>query len=334
MKRSKKKPRPHSSKPRGRRSRLRRVLPGTTYLITKKINDDFFFLRPSDEVNELILYLLLMKLEKYGLLIHGFCFMSNHFHLLVTDLRGELPALMREFLSESSKALKVELGTTRQIWSTRRYSSVEMLDLDAAEREAAYIAVNPTEAGFTEPADWPGLTSANLKFGDRLTAKRPDEYFSPRYRPDYVSVTLAPLPQASFGKETENREDTNEEARDEQALNEESARRIQNHIDAALKNIHASLKKRKAKLAGRERVLKTSRYKRGSHPIRGLNPRFATKNGELLSSAIESFRKFEREHGSAVDRYAAGHSQAVFPRGTYGYRKLLGVRVGQGGVAA
>ena len=91
--------------------------------------------------------------------------------------------------------------------------------------------------------------------------------------------------------------------------------------------IRVDLKKRGKGLAGRDRVLQCSREKRGSHPVRLRNPRFATRDRKLLSNAISDERCFEMEHAKAKERYLAGHRKVVFPRGTYGYRELFRVRV-------
>lgn len=107
-----------------RRPRVRCILAGTTYLITKKTNDDMFLLVPSTDVKRILLYALILKALRYGILIHGFCFMSNHFHLVVTDVRGRLPDFMRDFLSDTGKALQIELGEKRQIWRWCNVSSV------------------------------------------------------------------------------------------------------------------------------------------------------------------------------------------------------------------
>jgi hypothetical protein len=140
-------------------------------------------------VNAILLFLLILKATKHGMLIHGFVFLSTHFHLLVTDVEGRLPAFMDEFLSESGKALKVARKTTRRVWSGRRYSATHLLDLDAAERKLAYSLLNPLEAGLTEPEEWPGLTSARFRFGETISAERPEVYFSKK-RPGLVSLIL------------------------------------------------------------------------------------------------------------------------------------------------
>ncbi|MGE3166314.1 MAG: hypothetical protein AB7O52_15515 [Planctomycetota bacterium] len=54
----------------------------------------------------------------------------------------------------------------------------------------------------------------------------------------------------------------------------------------------------------------------------------------LLASRIAEKRQFESDHERARRRYIAGHTRTAFPPGTYGYRVLLGVRVGRDGAAA
>ncbi|MGE3166481.1 MAG: transposase [Planctomycetota bacterium] len=310
--------------PARRRCRLRRVKPGTAYLITKKTSDDLFWIVASPEMNALLLYTLILWARRYGVLIHAFCFMSNHVHLLVTDVRGELPAFMGQFLTETSKAIKVLLGETRRIWSGKRYSAVALLDLDAAERKVAYCMLNPTRAGLTDPIVWPGVTSAHWRFGDTITAQRPAVYFSPRYRPDEVSIELSPV---AFAFPTANGEEQGRAC-------EESNVRVEALVESELESIHRDLERRGQSLAGPERVRNTPRDQRGSHPVRTLNPNFATQDKVLLATGIAEKRQFESDHERARRRYVAGHTRTVFPPGTYGYRVLLGVRVGWDGAAA
>ncbi len=181
---------------------LRRVKLGATYLITKKCVDDQFLIRPSGLINQILLYLLVEKALRYGVIIHGFCFLSNHIHLVVTDVRGKLPAFMREFLGESSKAVQRASDGDRAIWSRKRYSAVELLDLDAAERKDVYTTTNPTRSGLTKPEERPGLTSAHLKFGDLIEVERPSVYFSKR-RPKSVSMRLESVALPFEASETE-----------------------------------------------------------------------------------------------------------------------------------
>jgi putative transposase len=319
----------------------RRIEPGCTYLITKKTNDDLFWLAPSPLVNAILLFLLILKATKHGMLIHGFVFLSTHFHLLVTDvgvandkgiLEGRLPAFMCEFLTESGKALKVGRKTTRRVWSGRRYSATHLLDLDAAERKLAYALLNPLEAALTLPEKWPGLTSVSFRFGDTISATRPGIYFSKK-RPGLVSLILAPLVCAfPAGPESEATlapaapAPVQDSARDP-AAEDASATRIRELVEIGRTTIHRRLEQEGRKLAGVERVLRTPWTRRSTHPIGDLNPRFATRDAKRLEDAIEEMWRFERDHDAAKERYTAGHHRTLFPSGTYGYRVVLGVRV-------
>lgn len=300
-----------------RRCRLRCVKAGTTYLLTKKTREDLFLLTPSPEVNLILLYSLFFAAQRYGILIHGFCFMSNHLHLVVTDIRGRLPAFMREFLADSSKALKEEIKSSRPIWSYERYSAVSLLDLDAAERKVVYCDLNPTRAFLTEPDEWPGLTSMRWQLGAQIEAKRPGVYFSPRYRPGVIFGTLAPLPGV-FTDE------------DEQVTDQElkaSVQRVKVLRAEELAAIRNDMQRRGAKFLGAKAVRATSRDSQTDRPASTMKPRFATRDRELLWSAISDLARFAKQHEEAKQRYIAGHQKTLFPPGTYGYRELLGVRV-------
>lgn len=319
------------------RVRLRRVLPGTTWFITKKTNDDQFLLRPDGTADPVLLYSLIDRLTKHGLLLHEFVFMSNHFHLVITDVRGTLPAFMREFLSETGKALKVALKTTRRIWSGDRYGSTTLLDVDAAERLMTYTRVNPTAAGLTAPEEWPGLTSARWSYGDTIEAIRPDEFFDPRTRRDQVSCILEPLPE-QFGEAQVPRAEVDKERTKSRRRCLALQKKIDRRTRAKVVQIHeqrrGSQDSAPRGLADLSTIRNASRQKRGNHEYGRLNPRFATRDPDRLLAAVEDERSFLAVHEQARKRFLGGEQKVLFPSGTYGYRELWGVRVKKGGAAA
>jgi len=73
----------------------RQVVPGTTWLITRRCSERRFFLRPSAETNEIFLYVLAVAAQRHRILVHVVCVLSNHYHLLVTDPDARLPAFMQ-----------------------------------------------------------------------------------------------------------------------------------------------------------------------------------------------------------------------------------------------
>ena len=83
----------------------RQVLPGVTYLITRRCFDRMFLLRPSPLVSAAFEYVLAAKAKQYGILLHAYCVLSNHWHCVLTDPQGRLPAFQRDIGSTVAVAL-------------------------------------------------------------------------------------------------------------------------------------------------------------------------------------------------------------------------------------
>ena len=66
------------------------VLPGRTYLVTRRCFDRQFLLRPSATVDSLLRYTLAVAAERFGIEVHAFVFLSNHHHLVVTGAWWDL----------------------------------------------------------------------------------------------------------------------------------------------------------------------------------------------------------------------------------------------------
>lgn len=151
----------------------RPVLPGKTYHVVSRCVGRTFRLVPLRAVNAVLWYCLAAALSLTGVEIHEFCFMSNHYHLVVTDTRGELPSFMNRLNSLVSRSLNALRG-----WSgtnfEKDYSRIEELDTAQALKTCAYILANPPRADLVvKGKDWRGLTSVNMKYGDKLLVPRP-----------------------------------------------------------------------------------------------------------------------------------------------------------------
>ena len=291
--------------------KLRHVLPGNTYLITKKCVLDEFVIAPSPKVNEVLLYCLLVAARKHQFGVHGFCFMSNHFHLVVTDRRGTLPDFMRHFLTITSKALNCVLKRSGPIWSSERYSAVQLLDLDAAERKLAYTILNPVRAGLCpRPLEWPGLTSASWECGEEIHCRRPRAHFRSTVAfPEEISGTLESVAIVFQSEEDGTRA------------------RIEELVRQALREHRRDSKGNPRRYPTEKSLRSTSRRSRGEKTVRSLNPRFASKNSALLESAISADRFFHAEHRAAKSAWIAGDRNVTFPPGTYGYARFFGAKV-------
>jgi REP element-mobilizing transposase RayT len=91
--------------PSGHGDAARRIVPGASYLVTRRCSERRFFLRPSRLTNEVVLYVLAVAARRFGVLVHAFCVLSNHLHLLVTDPDARLPAFMQYLDSLVARAV-------------------------------------------------------------------------------------------------------------------------------------------------------------------------------------------------------------------------------------
>ena len=68
----------------------------TTYFITDRCFQGRLLLRPSPAANAIIAGVLAHALERFKVELYGHCFMSNHYHLLLSaESAAELAAFMQ-----------------------------------------------------------------------------------------------------------------------------------------------------------------------------------------------------------------------------------------------
>ena len=88
----------------------RYVVPDQTVFITLRAVGRSFRFLPTRQVRELIDYALAVMSKEHGILLHELEFLSNHGHLLLTDVHGVLPDSMRDLASLLSRSLNVHRG--------------------------------------------------------------------------------------------------------------------------------------------------------------------------------------------------------------------------------
>jgi REP element-mobilizing transposase RayT len=155
----------------------RRIVPGETYLITRRCYQRTFRLRPSELTNTIFLYCLAFAAMRTGIAVHAVCVMSNHHHLVVTDTRGVLPDFLRELHRLTAKAINASQGQWENLWAAEPCNVVRLVTDEDVESKIAYVVANPVAAGLVrQPDEWPGV----LLWGERVvTVRRPDVYFAP-----------------------------------------------------------------------------------------------------------------------------------------------------------
>ncbi len=87
--------------------------------------------------------------ERFGLQIHAYCLMSNHYHLLVKTPRGNLQRAMRHIGSIYTQRYNRKKKTDGQLFRGR-YKAI-LVDCDAYLLQLSkYIHRNPVEAGIVD----------------------------------------------------------------------------------------------------------------------------------------------------------------------------------------
>jgi REP element-mobilizing transposase RayT len=282
----------------------RQILPGTIYLITRRCSERRFFLRPSVITNAIFLYVLAVAARLHGIEVHAFCVLSNHYHLLVTDVDARLPAFMQYLDALVARAVNASLGRWEGFWSSAAsYSAVSHDAPEDVVRKAAYVLANPVSAGLVRTArDWPGLWTAPEQLGSTtFVAARPNVFFSPKGdMPERAELTLTT--PAGFA----------------------TAAEFQALVSAALDDLE---EQRRCELGatgflGRERVLRQKPFARPApHEPRGeLNPRIAARDKWKRMEAIRRLVSFIRAYRSAWTEWRAGARDVLFPAGTYQLR--------------
>jgi REP element-mobilizing transposase RayT len=294
----------------------REILPGSTYLITRRVLRRHFLLRPDKPLTQLVVYALAVSAERYGIQVHAVCAMSTHLHLVVTDVDGVLPQFLQYFhrlVAHGTKRLRQWEGP---LWDLRATSAVRLLTRAAIVEKIAYVLANPVAAGLVEHAqDWPGATVDVRDLGrGTLRAARPSVYFDPD-NSQWPAEKVLPIklpPGTDKSKAKEFRRDV----RDELKRLEELAR--------------AEAKRQGLRFLGAKGAQEISPYERAksAEAVRDRNPTFAVgrQAGDALRDAVAAVRTFRASYRAALEQWKADVRNALFPAGTWWMRVFHAAR--------
>jgi len=290
----------------------RRVIPGATYLVTRRCSERRFFLRPGLEVNAVIRYCLALAAARHDIMLHAYVVLSNHYHFILTDPRGVLPLFEHDFDLLVARALNARYGHFEAFWASGTYSAVVLTDRDAILEKIAYTLANPVSAGLVSRSEvWPGLISRVSDIGAPPAAiPRPPHFFRQdggAVLPVEVGLALVVPP----GFEGLPLDEVRALVAARLAAHEERARR----------------EREGRPFLGRRGVLQQRVADRpGDHePHFELNPRVAGRDKWKRIEALGRMRTFVAAYRHAWMQFKAGLRAVVFPAGTWKLRRELGV---------
>jgi putative transposase len=284
----------------------RQVLNGTTYLVTRRCVQRQFFLKPSRVTNEVFQYLLATAAQRYGVELHAYCVMSNHYHLVVTDPHARLPAFQQYLDGLVARAINAHLGRRDYFWGSDTFSAVALVGPRDVVDKAAYALANPVAAGLVRAGRrWPGLWSRPEAVGaDGRLVQRPRHFFDPAGGlPESVPLKLTTPPGFPTA----------------------IAYREQLTVALAEREAEASLKV--TGFIGVARVLaqKATARPRSVEPRPKLNPRVAARDNWKRIEALRRLVSFLADYRAALQEWHQGRTRVLFPAGTYQMRVAFGV---------
>ena len=187
-----------------------RYLPGDDHLveITCRTIQRRFLLRPSPQLNALILGALARFQKRHGMKICGFVYLSNHCHLLLRPRSvDQLAGFMRDVNSKIAREVARLYGWREKIWGRRYTDIVTSHEPEAQVDRLRYLLEQGCKEGLVaSPRHWPGVSSTRAMLsGDCLEGlwinrtelyragergeSNPDASFTSTYR-----LELSPLP--------------------------------------------------------------------------------------------------------------------------------------------
>lgn len=165
-------------------------------------------LRPSPVLNEITLGVLARAARFYGVEVHAYVFLSNHYHLLASVSDAQQLAAFMTYLNSNLAREAGRLVRWREKFWGRRYQAI----LVSAEEEAqvarlAYVLAHGVKEGLVaSPCDWPGVHCARAlaegtlvsgRWQDRtleFRARRKGLLLDPGAFIEREQLTLTPLP--------------------------------------------------------------------------------------------------------------------------------------------
>jgi putative transposase len=240
-----------------------------------------------------------------GVLIHAVCFMSNHWHGVVTDPLARLPEFLERFHRLFARAQNSALGRWENLWSSDKPSLVELVSDEDVLDKMAYTIANPTAAGLVHsPHEWPGVISFRL--AERSIVNRPDiAFFNPKgHLPEQVTLDITRPPIY--------------EHLDDATFADHLARAVERHVSEARRRLACKGRS----FLGAKAILRQSfnAVPKTTEPRRNPSPRIAAKHTPERVQVIQRLLDFVRRYRIAWRAWRAGARDTPFPAGTYSLR--------------
>lgn len=296
-------------------------------MITRRVSQRMYLLRPSAEINQILEYCLAEASARFNVKVIAFLVMSNHYHAIVYDPDGKLPAFLERFHKMVAKAVNAHHKRWENLWSNEETCVTRLVTLDDVFDKVVYVLMNPVAAHLVDTvADWPGASSWNLMGRGSKLVKRPKDYFK-KTGVMPTTVTLAITPPPGLKGET----------------SAAWLKRVRRQVRLAEHEARTKRRAKKISLVRQKGVLETNPFDAPTTPAprRKLRPALACKDEQRMVEERASLKGFRTAYRSALALLIKrlpkgdlkGEPKIEFPPGTWRWQKL-GVRCGRVRAAA
>ena len=294
-------------------NRPRRVVPHTTYMLTRRTIGGQYLFRPDGELPDIFAYCLALCADRHNIRVHACCVLSNHWHLVFTDVDAVAGRFLQDLHSLIARCVNRARDRRESLWAVREPSLVELVDRDAVWDKLVYTLGNPVSSRLVASSRaWPGFQTRpdDILAPPRVIA-RPKAYFSDHgVEPETVTLTLT-LPPAL-----------------EHLPAAEYARTLSDRLEAHESNLRDAMRQAGKPFLGREAVLAEDPFAHPSrHPKSLISPEFACRDKATRIARLNLLADFRRLYAEALSRWRRGLRDTVFPYGTYQMARLHDVRI-------
>jgi putative transposase len=286
----------------------REVLPGRSYMITRRCTQRQFLMRPDAETNNAFIYCLAVAAQGSGIEVLFTIATSNHHHTGIYDPTGNYPQFIEHFHKMFAKCQNALRGRRENFWSSEQTSVVLLVDPNDVIAKLTYAVSNPVKDQLVEKAHhWPGVSSL---LGRDLTAKRPRRFF--RHGGEMPETATLKFERPQGWKHLSSAEYS--------ALVTENVERVEKAAADHRRQTGGRVLGRTAILLQDWRACPVS-----PSPRHELNPRIAAQSKWARIEAVLRNRAFRDAYIAARERFLEGVRDVVFPAGTYWLRKFAQV---------
>ena len=290
----------------------RRILSGRQYMVTRRCTERMFLLKADEKSRALFWYLMAEAAQRHGVLVHAAVFMSNHLHIVLTDVRGNLPEFCHLLFGQIAKAVNAATGHVEAVFAKAdRPNLLELVTPEAVVREIAYLLANPAKAGLVDTAEeWPGLITRpeDLAKGAEYIGRPGDNPYLARRDVQGLVMRIEPVPGINGAQ---------------------FAHLVAAELERHERDARRERRSRGLGVLGAEAVRRQHWRKLPKTGARlfGLKPTIAAARQLARIVALVAVKRFRRDYAEALASFRQGKRNVEFPLGTWRMCALFGAAV-------